>query len=443
MKLGLDGVKNIVVVGLGMTGLSVVNHLLRQPQELGIKVIDTRVAPPSLDKLPASIPVHSGGWNLEWLLSADLVVANPGIALATKELQAVAKAGIPIVGDIELFAWSVAAPVVAITGSNGKSTVTSLVGEMAASAGVNVAVGGNIGYAALDLLEQDAELYVLELSSFQLETTASLKLKAAAFLNLSEDHMDRYQGMSDYREAKLRIFEHAEVCIVNRDDPATHPAHTSELVSFGFDEQQYGVMLHDGSEWLSVHGKPVLPCQEIGVVGRHNIANCLAALALTDAAGVEQARVLEAIKSYTGLTHRCQVVADNDGIRWVNDSKATNVASTMAALSGLVLDGTLHLLVGGDGKGADFSELAAVLAPLNVHLHCYGADGDAFMSLHETSVRWNSMEEAIAAITPTLKSGDMVMLSPACASFDQFKNFMARGEEFTRLAQFYSGEKVQ
>lgn len=443
MKLGLDGVKNVVVVGLGMTGLSVVNYLLRQPQAMDIKVIDTRTAPPSLEKLPASILVHSGSWNLEWLLSADLVVVNPGIALATEELQAVAKADIPIVGDIELFAWSVTAPVVAITGSNGKSTVTSLVGEMAAAAGVNVAVGGNIGYAALDLLEQDAELYVLELSSFQLETTASLKLKAATFLNLSEDHMDRYQGMSDYREAKLRIFDHAEVCIVNRDDQDTYPAQASTTVSFGFDEQQYGVMLHDGAEWLSAHGKPILPCQEIGVVGRHNIANCLAALALTDAVGIEQKRVLDAIKSYTGLTHRCQVVANNNGIRWVNDSKATNVASTIAALSGLVLDGTLHLLVGGDGKGADFSELKCVLAPLNVHLHCYGADGDAFMPLHETAVRWNSMADAMEFITPTLQSGDMVMLSPACASFDQFKNFMTRGEEFTCLAKFYSGEKVQ
>ncbi|MGF1762312.1 UDP-N-acetylmuramoyl-L-alanine--D-glutamate ligase [Aliivibrio kagoshimensis] len=438
---GLDGVKQVVVVGLGMTGLSVVRHLLRQPHSLVIRVIDTRPLPPGLEQLPNDIDVHCGSWHTDWLLGADLIVVNPGIALATPELISAQQAGIPIVGDIELFAWAVKVPVVAITGSNGKSTVTDLTGAMAKAAGVKAAIGGNIGYAALDLLEQEAELYVLELSSFQLETTTSLHLKAAAFLNLSEDHMDRYEGMSDYRKAKLRIFDHADICIVNREDQQTYPDGSFNTVSFGLDSAiDYGVTTRDGQEWLCKGDLPIIASHDIRLVGRHNVANCLVAIALIDASGINVTEALSAITSYQGLTHRCQVVADKSGVRWVNDSKATNLASTKAALSGLQLDGTLHLLVGGDGKGADFSELKEMLEPLKLQLHCYGADGDAFLALHDSAQRWDSIEEVIIAITPILKRGDIVMLSPACASFDQFKNFMARGDEFTRLANTYSSE---
>lgn len=205
-----QGIQKVVVVGLGITGLSVVRHLHKLPHSLSIQVIDTRAEPPGADKLPSEVQLHSGGWNQEWLNQADLIVANPGIALATAQLQQAMQLGVKVVGDIELFAWAVDKPVIAITGSNGKSTVTDLTGEMAKALDVNVGVGGNIGVPALDLLEQDADLYVLELSSFQLETTSSLKPKAATFLNLSEDHMDRYTGMEDYRKAKLRIFTHAE-----------------------------------------------------------------------------------------------------------------------------------------------------------------------------------------------------------------------------------------
>ena len=437
----LDGVKQVVVVGLGMTGLSVVRHLQRQSPSLSIRVIDTRLSPPGLEQISGDVEIHSGSWNVEWLLEADLIVANPGIALSSPELVTAQQAGITIVGDIELFAWSVKVPVIAITGSNGKSTVTDLAGEIAKSAGIKTAIGGNIGYAALDLLEQDAELYVLELSSFQLETTSSLHLKAAAFLNLSEDHMDRYQGMSDYRRAKLRIFDHADVCIVNREDKQTYPDTSLNTISFGLDSNfEYGVMSIDGQEWLCKGDLPIIASSEIGLVGRHNVANCLVAIALIDAAGIDCFHALSAIKTYQGLTHRCQVVVNNNGIRWVNDSKATNVASTKAALSGLQLDGTLHLLVGGDGKGADFSELKELLTPLKLQLHCYGADGGDFFSLHDSAIRWQSIEDVIRAITPQLHSGDIVMLSPACASFDQFTNFMARGDEFTRLAKLYSGD---
>ncbi|MCG9640773.1 UDP-N-acetylmuramoyl-L-alanine--D-glutamate ligase [Vibrio sp. Isolate34] len=434
-----QNIQNVVVVGLGITGLSVVKHLVKYQPHTHVKVIDTRELPPGRESLPESVELHSGSWNSQWLAEADLVIANPGIALATPEIQDVIQAGTPVVGDIELFGWAVNKPAVAITGSNGKSTVTDLTGVLAKAAGLNVGVGGNIGIPALDLLELDADLYVLELSSFQLETTSNLNLAAAAFLNLSEDHMDRYQGMADYREAKLRIFNNAQCAIVNREDKETYPDLTMPLVTFGLDDQEFGVATIDGTEWLVDNGKPVLATQDLTLVGRHNVANALVSLALLKQVGIDYSNSLEALKAYNGLTHRCQVVADKREIKWVNDSKATNVASTLAALSGLEYQGTLYLLVGGVGKGADFSELKPVLAQLDrVQLCCFGEDADQFMPLHPSAQKFETMQQIIESISPQLVAGDMVMLSPACASFDQFNNFMARGDAFTDLAHEYA-----
>lgn len=434
-----QNIQNVVVVGLGITGLSVVKHLVKYQPHCTVKVIDTRDNPPGKESLPQNVELHSGSWQTEWLAQADLVVANPGIALATPEIQAVLARGGVVVGDIELFAWAVEKPVVAITGSNGKSTVTDLTGVLAKAAGLQVGVGGNIGVPALDLLEQDADLYVLELSSFQLETTSSLKLAAAAFLNLSEDHMDRYQGMDDYRDAKRRIFKHAQFALVNRDDRETYPVDSQSVVTFGFDNQEFGVDVIDGEEWLVDHNTPVIRSQDLTLVGRHNVSNALVSLALLKLANVDYTLSLEALKAYNGLTHRCQVVADKHNVKWVNDSKATNVASTLAALSGLECQGTLYLLVGGVGKGADFSELAPVLHNIaRVQLCCFGEDADQFMPLHPSAQKFDTMQQIFETLSPQLVAGDMVMLSPACASFDQFNNFMARGDAFTELAQKYA-----
>ncbi|UYI47532.1 UDP-N-acetylmuramoyl-L-alanine--D-glutamate ligase [Vibrio natriegens] len=433
-----QNIHSVFVVGLGITGLSVVKHLRKYQPQLVVKVIDTRANPPGAERLPEGVELHSGGWNTAWLAEADLVVTNPGIALATPEIQSVLSQGIPVVGDIELFAWAVTKPVVAITGSNGKSTVTDLTGVMAKAAGLSVGVGGNIGVPALDLLDQEADLYVLELSSFQLETTSSLKLKAAAFLNLSEDHMDRYETMADYRSAKLRIFNHAELAVVNRDDQETFPDHDMPVVTFGGDEQAFGLETDGEKTWLLDHGQRVIASDELKLVGKHNLANVLVVLALLKSAGVDYLNTLNALKNYTGLTHRCQVVEDNQGVKWVNDSKATNIASTMAALSGLELTGKLYLLVGGVGKGADFTPLEPIFATLNIQLCCFGADGDEFLPLHPSAIRFNTMEDVIQQISSQLKAGDMVMLSPACASFDQFDNFMARGDAFAALAKKYA-----
>ncbi|NVD07406.1 UDP-N-acetylmuramoyl-L-alanine--D-glutamate ligase [Vibrio sp. JPW-9-11-11] len=434
-----QGIDKVVVVGLGMTGLSVVKHIAQLPHRIQIQVIDTRAEPPGREQLPTDVELHSGSWRMDWLLNADLVVANPGIALATDQIQQVLQAGIPVVGDIELFAWQVDKPVIAITGSNGKSTVTDWTGQVAKASGVKVAVGGNIGVPALDLLTQDADLYVLELSSFQLETTSSLTPVAAAFLNLSEDHMDRYQGMDDYRQAKLRIFNHAQACIVNADDKQTYPQGDKKLVEFSLTQHcQYHLASQSGIEYLFKGQQPICATEALSLVGRHNVANALVVVALLTEAGIEIDKGLSALKSYNGLTHRCQVVVDNQGVKWVNDSKATNVASTMAALAGLELAGKLYLLVGGVGKGADFSQLGPVLAPLDVQLCCFGQDAEQFMTLHPSARRFDTMHEIIQWLAPRVQSGDMVLLSPACASFDQFDHFMARGDAFTQLAQTYA-----
>jgi UDP-N-acetylmuramoylalanine--D-glutamate ligase len=436
-----QGVKQVIVAGLGITGLSVVKYIRENHPTVEIKVIDTRANPPGQDLLPAGVELFSGGWNGKWLAQADLIVCNPGIALSTPEIASAKQQGIPVVGDIELFAWHNNKPVIAITGSNGKSTVTDLTGAMAKAAGLNVGVGGNIGVPALDLLSLDADLYVLELSSFQLETTDSLKTQVSAFLNLSEDHMDRYQGMEDYALAKKRIFSHAKYALVNRDDKQTYPDaehHDIQLATFGFNNIEFGMECIDGQTWLMDYGCRVIAADELSLVGRHNWSNALVAIALLKLAQVDYEKALPALKNYTGLTHRCQVVAKNNGITWVNDSKATNVASTLAALSGLSLTGRLYMLVGGVGKGADFSDLKEPLASLDVQLCCFGEDGAQFMPLHSNSVEFSTIEQVLTTITPQLSCGDMVMLSPACASFDQFANFMARGDHFTQLAQEYS-----
>ncbi|HAI51075.1 UDP-N-acetylmuramoyl-L-alanine--D-glutamate ligase [Atlantibacter hermannii] len=429
--------KKVVIIGLGLTGLSCVDFFLAR----GVtpRVMDTRQAPPGLDNLPEAVERHLGSLNDNWLLDADLIIASPGIALAHPSLSAAADAGIEIIGDIELFCREAQAPIVAITGSNGKSTVTTLVGEMAKAAGVSVGVGGNIGLPALMLLDPEKELYVLELSSFQLETTYSLRAKAATVLNVTEDHMDRYPfGLQQYRAAKLKIYENAQVCVVNADDALTMPVRGADerCVSFGIDVGDYHLNHQQGDTWLRVKGEKILNAKEMKIVGRHNYTNALAALALADAVGLPRSSSLQALTTFTGLAHRFQLAYDHNGVRWINDSKATNVGSTEAALNGLHVDGTLHLLLGGDGKSADFSPLNRYLQGNNIHLYCFGRDGAELAALRpEAATRTNTMEEAMRIIADKVQPGDMVLLSPACASLDQFKNFEQRGDVFTRLAK--------
>ncbi|CRL61043.1 UDP-N-acetylmuramoyl-L-alanine--D-glutamate ligase [Proteus penneri] len=427
--------KKVVVVGLGITGLSCVDFFIRQ----GVtpKVIDTRQKPGGLDKLPADVEYHTGSFHQAWLNDADLIISSPGIALSTPALVEAANHGVEIVGDIELFCREAKAPIVAITGSNGKSTVTTLVGEMASADGIRVGVGGNIGVPALTLLTEPHDLYVLELSSFQLETTYSLKAAAATVLNISEDHMNRYPlGLEQYREAKLHIYDNAKTCVYNEDDALTLPlaGKDNRCVSFGVGQGDY--QLDNINRILKVKGEKVLSTAEMYLSGQHNYTNALAALALADAVGISRKATTEVLRTYHGLAHRFQLVYSHQNVRWINDSKATNVGSTEAALRGLEVEGTLHLLLGGDGKSADFTSLLPYISGDNIRLYCFGQDGQALANLRpDVSLLTVTMEEAMRALAPTVKSGDMVLLSPACASLDQFKCFEQRGDEFARLAR--------
>jgi len=429
--------KKVVIIGLGLTGLSCVDFFVTR----GVtpRVMDTRVVPPGLEKLPENVERWLGSLNDDWLQNADLIVASPGMALAHPSLMAAADAGVKIVGDIELFCREAQAPIVAITGSNGKSTVTTLVGEMAKAAGWQVGVGGNIGLPALMLLDNPAQLYVLELSSFQLETTHSLQAAAATILNVTEDHMDRYPlGMQQYRAAKLRVYENAVVCVVNADDALTMPVRGADkrCVSFGADVGDYHLNHQQGSTWLRVKGEKVLNTAEMNLVGQHNYTNALAALALADAVGLPRASSLKALTTFGGLPHRFQLVHEHNGVRWINDSKATNVGSTEAALNGLQVKGTLWLLLGGDGKSADFSSLARYLQGERIRTYCFGRDREALAALRpEIAVQTETMAEAVQQIAAQVQPGDLVLLSPACASLDQFKNFEQRGDLFAQLAR--------
>lgn len=429
--------KQVVIIGLGLTGLSCVDFFVAR----GVtpRVMDTRVVPPGLEKLPKDVERWLGSLNQDWLLNADLIIASPGIALSTPELSAAAQAGVEIIGDIELFCREAQAPIVAITGSNGKSTVTTLVGEMAKAAGWSVGIGGNIGLPALMLLEHPAQLYVLELSSFQLETTFSLHAAAATVLNVSEDHMDRYPlGMQQYRAAKLKIYENARVCVVNAGDGMTMPVRGADerCVSFGIDIGDYHLNRQQGSTWLRVRRDKVLDTAEMKLAGQHNYTNALAALALADAVGLPRASSLSALINFSGLAHRFQLAHAHNGVRWINDSKATNVGSTEAALNGLQVEGTLWLLLGGDGKSADFTPLNRYLQGDNLRLFCFGRDRAELAALRpEITTQTETLEQAMAQIAPQVKAGDMVLLSPACASLDQFKNFEQRGQVFTQLAR--------
>ena len=425
--------KQVVIIGLGKTGLSCVTYF----RQRGITpvVMDTRENPPGKESLPAECRLLTGPLDADTLCSASLIVASPGVALATPALQVAKAAGVEIVGDIELFAREAKAPIVAITGSNGKSTVTALVGLMAAEAGFKVGVGGKIGTPALDLLLQPADLYVLELSSFQLETTSSLKPAAAVILNLSEDHLDRYDGMAGYLAAKQRIFSNAKRIVVNRDDAATYPPQQSYWQSFGLNAEAYGRIQRDNQLWLSVAGKPVLPVSELNIVGAHNQMNALAAMALADAAAIPQPAQLNVLRSFSGLEHRCQFVREVNGVRWINDSKATNVGSTLAAVAGVgeSVKGRLWLLAGGQGKGQDFSPLQPLLANQIYRMVCFGQDADTLLKLADNTQRVTDLDEAVRCIAAEAQPGDWVLLAPACASLDQFRNFEQRGQHFADL----------
>lgn len=438
--------KVTVIVGLGVTGLSVVHFFARQNQPF--VVVDTRPQPPLLESFNQQFPNKEclcGPLDEELLCNAAQIILGPGLPLAMPEIQAAQSSGVEVIGDIELFARAAKAPIVAITGSNGKTTVTTLVGEMANAAGLNVLVGGNIGTAALDLLAEPLpDFYVLELSSFQLETTLKLNAHIAVVLNVTEDHMDRYPSFGAYHAAKMRIFFGVHTMLVNRDAPLSRglvPQDTKE-VSFGLsnpDIKDFGILKDESGEFFGKGFTPLLAKAELTMRGLHNHSNALAAMALVDSMDALNENALKALAGFSGVKHRCQTVGVKGGVTFINDSKATNVGATLAALKGLSAELTpeqsIHLILGGQGKGADFTGLRSGLSSTIKTALVIGEDAPVITAAIEdqvTVVPAVALEDAVQRAYELANSGDLVLLSPACASFDMFTGYESRGDAFIK-----------
>lgn len=434
--------RTALVVGLGKTGLSCVEHL--SAQGVVVSVVDSRATPPALDALREHFPdtqVRCGGFDPRCFEGAELIVASPGVSLREAPIAAAAARGVPVIGDTELFAQAVDAPVVAVTGSNGKSTVASMVGEMARRSGVAVQTGANLGRPALSLLGRGAELYVLELSSFQLERTFSLRPAAAVVLNIAADHMDRYRSIDEYSDAKRRIYAGASVAVVNLEDPRVRSmvAPLRPRIAFLLDEPEegdFGVSGRGDGEWLAFGKERLMRADLLPVAGRHNVANALAALALGHAVGLPFPAMVEALRAFRGLAHRCELVADRGGVRWYDDSKATNVGATLAAIEGIASEEELVLIAGGEGKEADFSPLRPAVAAHVRAVVLFGRDAPLLENALEGAAplrRTADLDEAVECAGRLVSPGGRVLFSPACASFDMFDDYRARGRAFTRL----------
>lgn len=428
-----------IVVGLGITGLSVVRYLkkLNYP----VMVMDSRLSPPGLTEVNTEFPEVEcilGRFDSELLCQAEEIILSPGIALSHPDLIAARKKQIPIVGDIELFARGVKAAVVVITGTNGKSTVTTLIGELARDAGINVAVGGNLGEPALNLLQSDVDLYVLELSSFQLETTNSLAPTIAILLNITPDHQDRYPQHVDYIAAKQHVFHYAQLAVYNRADPLTTPQlPVLQQQSFGLDaptDNNLGI-----KDAMLMWGEKVLmPIANLPNQRPNFLNNVLAALSTVCYFNWPVERAAKTIHDFKGLLHRCELILNENNIRWYNDSKATNVGATIAALQDVAADitGKQIVILGGVGKGADFSDLAPVLARYAKHAILLGEaqyEIAAILPTELASTHVKNLAEAVMLAQALAQPGDAVLLAPACASMDMFKDYRDRGNQFVEL----------
>lgn len=432
--------KRIAVVGLGLSGLATVRFLLSQ----GVKpvLMDSRKQPAGLEQInPEKVDgIYLGELDANRLAQMELIIVSPGLSIKHPALRFAKLQGAEVIGDVELFARFNSKPVVAVTGSNGKSTVTMLVEAMLKQSGIAAVAAGNIGLPVLDAITQSAtEVFVLELSSFQLETTENLHTLASANLNVSADHLDRYTDLTEYAAAKRRIFQHSQLAIYNAEDALTTPQNTEPALALSLTAQQagYGIVWQQQQPWLLVAGEPLLPLSEMSLFGEHNHFNALAAAALALAAGANREAIAQTLRTFKGLPHRCELVAELAGVRWINDSKATNIGATQAALAGLrsSVTGKLILIAGGDAKGADLSELAAVLTQDVQELITLGQDGPAIAALKAGSKTVKTLQQAVKLAAELAKPGDMVLLSPACASLDMFKSYADRGEQFAKAVR--------
>ncbi len=436
VAFGLDrAVSKIIVVGLGVTGVSVARYL----STLGFDFViaDSLEEPAGLSQLQEeikSLAVYTGEFDESLFCSVSHLIVSPGISLVEKAIKHAHEKGVKVLGDIDLFACSVDSPIVAITGSNGKSTVTTMVGEMALAAGKKVGVGGNLGVAALDLVSGEVDLYVLELSSFQLERTRQLNATAATVLNISADHLDRHSDMSDYAAQKRRIFLGDGVMVINVDDPivATMREKGRKAITFSIhDKADFWVGKEQDEEFLMYAEMPLMALSSLPLEGRHNTANTLAALALGSAVGLDVQSMCKALKGFKGLRHRMERVAELTGITWINDSKATNIGACIAALQGY--SKKVILIAGGDGKGADMRELLPAVQEKAKCVVLMGKDASIIeqaLAGCVTTYKAADMKTAVKLAAKIAVAGDTVLLSPACASLDQYKNYQDRGDQF-------------
>ena len=436
-----------LIAGLGKTGQSIARYLRMRNKPFA--VFDTRAQPAGLSDFNAEFPgvdVFLG--ELPDTVYGQLIeiISSPGVALDEPCMRKAMDLGISVIGDIECFAREVKAPVIAITGTNGKSTVTTLVGEMAKEAGMAVAVAGNIGSPVLDLLDDGVlyDLWVLELSSFQLDLTFSLAPIAATILNVTPDHLDRHHTLEAYTKAKQRVYHQAKTLLYNREDTRTRPLILQKdqaplISSFGLEVAtvgNWGLIVDAGVSYLAYGQEPLLPVDALRIKGRHNWQNALAACALSEAAGIKRDYVIDVLQHFAGLPHRSQWIRTIDGVDFINDSKGTNIGATMSAISGIggSMQGKIVLIAGGQGKGADFTELRAPMADYVRSVVLIGEDADileAALADVVDVIRAPSLDAAISVAKLQAKPGDVVLLSPACASLDMFRDFNHRGDMFT------------
>ncbi|MBK9027646.1 MAG: UDP-N-acetylmuramoyl-L-alanine--D-glutamate ligase [Propionivibrio sp.] len=448
--------RNVLVVGLGESGLAMAKWLARH--DAVVRVADSRSQPPNEKALRTFLPearLYAGPFDDAALTGIELLALSPGVPVQEPLVQQAVSRGVPVVSEIELFAWGVRqitpqAKIIAITGSNGKTTTTALVGALCSAAGRRAGVAGNIGPSALDALmaaidaNELPEIWVLELSSFQLETTHSLKASAATLLNVSEDHLDRYSGMDDYVAAKERIFKGRGVMVLNRDDDRCLAAGRCgrRMVSFGLNAAprpiDYGFV--DG--WLVRGNDRLIALGDLKLAGLHNATNAMAALALCEAVGIDPHSVLPALAGFSGLAHRVDFIAEINGVSFFDDSKGTNVGATLAAVQGM--GRKVAVILGGEGKGQDFMPLRSALARHARAVALIGRDAGLIATAVEgcgvpvkhcadmaEAVRWSATQAA---------QGDAVLLSPACASFDMFRNYAHRAEVFIKVVRGLESE---
>ena len=431
-----------VVAGLGISGVSAVNFLHENGYR--VAVTDSREVPPGHEQIPAAVQTSFGQLDQDLLLQAEEIVISPGLDPQLPAIQAAIAKGIPVISEIQILRRATDKPIVAITGSNAKSTVTTLIGLMAQDAGIKVAVGGNLGRPALDLTHDDPDVYILELSSFQLEATSSLNAEVAVVLNMSEDHLDRHGDMAGYHAAKHRIFQGVKKVVYNRDDSLTRPLvpDVTPMQSFGLnapDLKQYGILREDnGTIWLARGRERLLKSSEMYIQGTHNVANALACLALGEAIGLPMDKMLETLKTFKGLEHRCEFVKEVNGVRYYNDSKGTNIGATLAALDGLgaaieAQGGQVAIILGGQGKGQDFTALRESLQKYAKVAVLMGEDRSIIENAivgTTTLLHAASLQQAVELCQQHTHAQDVVLLSPACASFDMFTGYPERGHRF-------------